>query len=193
MPSLWTTHESSRWREALDTYETVIERQGSDRLAELDRWYRTELPAAIASRREPHVTLDEMVMLTKWKMTRGKWRARNLSLVQGNEAEEVVRASMEALRGVPDATAPISRLAKLSGVGPATASAVMAAAAPEVYPFLDDVAAEQVPGLGPVKYTLGYYRDYSEALLGKAEIVGRSWTPVMIERALWAAAGGKAE
>src|SRR5690606_37063116 len=104
----------------------------------------------------------------------------------------VVDASTEALAAVPHATAPISALVKLAGVGPATASAVVAAHAPDVYPFFDELVAAQVPDLGVVTWTLGYYARYADALRERARQLGGGWTPVTVERALWAHAGGKA-
>jgi hypothetical protein len=82
-------------------------------------------------------------------------------------------------------------LGELAGVGPATASAVLAAAAPETYPFLDDIVAAQVPGLGAVKYTAGFYARYAEALRRRAVDLGEGWNATLVERALWAEAGGK--
>lgn len=192
MTDLWSSHSAKEWRAALDRYDAVIARQDIPRLVPLDRWYREELPDAIAARRSPHVTHVELVKLTEWKMTRGVWRARNLVLVRGNDADEVKEASTAALAEVPHPTKPIARLAKLAGVGPATASAAAAAAAPDTYPFFDELVGAQVPGLGPVSFTLGYYARYAEALRQRAARLGDDWTPAMVERALWANAGGKA-
>lgn len=192
MNTLWTSDSPRDWTSALERYESVIEAQGVARLGELDRWYREELPAAIAGRRPAHVTRDELVRVAEWKMTRGIWRPRNLGLVQGNAPDAVERTSAQALAAVPDPRAPIAVLARLDGVGPATASAVAAAAAPEVYPFFDEIAAAQVPALGPVAYTPAYYAKYAAALRERARRLGGRWTPVMVERALWAHAGGKA-
>ncbi len=189
---LWDSSAREAWRRALSRYEAVIAAQGSDRLPALDRWYSADLPEAIVERKPLYITLDELVDLTKWKMTRGVWRGRNLSLVKSNDPALVIETSGAALARIPDPKAPISVLAKLAGVGPATASAVAAAAAPETYPFFDDIVADQVPGLGKVAYTLKYYAEYSDALREKAEALGGDWTPALVERALWAHAGGKA-
>nr|MBP6670125.1 hypothetical protein [Gemmatimonadales bacterium] len=83
MPSLWTSTSLPAWKAALASYDAVIARQESAKLPDRDRWYHETLPGAIAARRPPHLTLPELVKLTEWKMTRGKWRARNLVLVQG--------------------------------------------------------------------------------------------------------------
>lgn len=190
--SLWATEDRPAWRRALDSYDTVIERQGIDKLPERDRWYRQELPRLIAARDPAHVTLDELVRVTEWKMTRGVWRGRNLVLVKSNDPKAVVETSAGALALAPDPKRPITVLARLAGVGPATASAVAAAAFPETYPFFDEIAAAQVPGLGRVAYTAAYYSRYADALRRRAEALGAGWTPSDVERALWAHAGGKA-
>ena len=191
MPALWLNAAPDAWQDALRSYEGVVTRQGVARLADLDEWYRDELPGAIAKRRARHVTLPELVKLTEWKMARGVWRAPNLVLVKGNDADVVKETSAEALGSAPHATAPIATLAKLDGVGPATASALASAAEPSIYPFFDEIVAAQVPRLGPVKWTLGYYATYAEALRDRARALGDDWTPVMVERAVWASLGGK--
>jgi len=192
LPNLWTSSAPGRWRAALDSYDDVIARQGVARLPELDRWYRDELAATVGARQPPHVTLPELVRLTEWKMARGVWRGRNLALVRGNAADRVVDTSTAALAKVPHPTAPIAGLAQLAGVGPATASAVAAAVAPAIYPFFDELVAAQIPGAGPVAFTLTYYARYADALRERAAKLGNDWTPVMVERALWAHVGGKA-
>jgi hypothetical protein len=179
-------------RRALDRYEEVVTLQGVDRLPDLDRWYREELPRAIARRDPRSVTLAELVRLTEWKMARGVWRAPNLVLVRSNDADDVREMSEEALAAMPHPTKPISLLSKLRGVGPATASAVVSAAEPGVYPFFDELVADRIPDLGPVRWTLGYYARYAASLSALAEELGGDWTPTGLERALWAHVGGKA-
>jgi hypothetical protein len=192
MATLWKSDSPADWKAALDAYEAVIERQGVARLAELDRWYRNDLPAAIAARSTPHVTHDEMVRVTEWKMARGIFRPRNLVLVRGNPPERVTKTSTAALASIPDPRRPIALLAELDGVGPATASAIAAAAAPDVYPFFDELVGAQVPGLGTVAFTPAYYAKYAAALRDRANALGSSWTPSTVEQALWAHVGGKA-
>jgi hypothetical protein len=192
MTDLWSSDAPADWRRALDRYPDVVAAQGVEKLVELDGWYRDPLPEAIRQRRRAHVTHPELVRITEWKMARGVWRARNLVLVRGNDADAVAATSAEALAKAPHPTGPISALATLDGVGPATASAVAAAAAPDIYPFFDELVAARIPGLGAVAWTLGYYARYAEALRARAARLGEGWTPVMVERALWSSVGGKA-
>ena len=190
MLDLWNSRSSTAWEHARASYASVIERQEVKRLPGLDRWYQQEFPAALRSRPVAHVTHAELVQVTEWKMARGVWRARNLALVKGNPTATVEQVSAAALAAIPDPRRPIAVLAELSGVGPATASAVAAAAAPHLYPFFDELVAAQVPGLGAVKFTAGYYARYAAALRERADALG--WSPVLVEQALWANAGGKA-
>ena len=192
MTDLWKETDRAVWHAALDRYSAVAAAQGVKQLEALDGWYRTELPSLIRSRSSPHVTHDAMVRVTEWKMHRGVWRAPNLVRVKSNDAALVVDVSTRGLALVPHPTKPIREIATLDGVGPATASAVAAAYAPETYPFFDELVAAQIPGIGPVAWTLGYYAKYADALRRRAAELGEGWTPVMLERALWAHVGGKA-
>jgi hypothetical protein len=112
--------------------------------------------------------------------------------VRSNDAADVIETSTAAFAEMPHPTSPVAALAKLKGVGPATASAAVAAARPDVYPFLDELVAAQLPGLGPVKWTMSYYSRYAESLRAAARELGGEWTPFRLEQALWAYIGGKA-
>jgi hypothetical protein len=188
---LWSSRSDAAWRQALDRYDDVVATRGVEKLPALDRWYRDDLPDILRSRAEPYLTSSELVKLTEWKMARGVWRAPNLVRVRGNPPELVREVSANALAGIPHPTKPISILAKLDGVGPATASAAAAAAAPEHYPFFDELVAAQVPALGKVAWTLGYYARYADALRERARDLGGDWTPALVAQALWAHSGGK--
>jgi hypothetical protein len=171
--------------------------QGVNGLEELDRWYREELPGLIASRTPPYVTGEELAQVTRWKMKRGVWRQRNLLLVEANPEAEVEQTSREAFAAVPDPRKPVSLLVRLRGVGPATASGVLAAYSPEMYPFFDEMVAGQMPGLGEVAFTAPFYYRYAEMLRTRAEelneVCGHHvWTANDVGQALWAVSGGKA-
>lgn len=194
--SLWQQDDCRAWQTALESYPQVIAAQGIERLVTLDDWYRNELPTLLASRQEPYITLGELEEIAVWKMTRGTWRERNRQLIKGNPPEAVVEASRKAFAEVPDLRKPTNTLSALAGVGPATASAALAAFAPQIYPFFDDLVAVQVHDLGPVAFTVKYYVSYAQALSQRAEKLGatcdeRTWTPHDVAQALWAASGGK--
>jgi len=192
--ALWQADDCGAWLAARAAYDGALLATGGERLEQLDRWYHGAL--ALASRRPLAVTLDELVEVVQWKMHRGVFRARNLMLVRQNSAEEVGEASRAAFDAVPDPSLPIARLSALKGIGPATASAVLAAARPDVYPFFDDVAAAAIPDFGAIKYTAKGYATFSERLRERAALLATGcpnddWTPHAVECALWAAAGGK--
>jgi hypothetical protein len=158
----------------------------SSRLAEHDVWYRDVLPSLVTSRAPMHVTHDEMVRITEWKMARGVWRAPNLVLVRNNAdgAVEAATARAATLLDVPGKA--LGAVCELGGVGPATASAVLAIMAPERFPFFDEIVAGQARDLGPVAWTARYYRTYAAALVARAAELGDGWSATMVERALWA-------
>ena len=186
MEELWANDDLAAWSAALESYPAVVEAKVVSRLPELDQWYRDELPGLITARSPLQVTLDELVRVTEWKMKRGAWRARNLVLVRGNDAAEVERASREAFAQMPEPRKPVARLADLAGVGPATASAVLAAVRPDLYPFFDEDVAVQIPDLGPVAFTMPYYLRYATRLKERAAQLGDPWTAHAAGQALWA-------
>lgn len=183
--TLWSVTDPDGWRAALAGYPAAIEQRSVARLPALDAWYREMLPAAVTSRTPMHVTHEEMVRVTEWKMARGVWRAPNLVLVRGNTPASVIEASSRAAELRDQPAKAIAALIALAGVGPATASAVLAIMAPEHFPFFDELVAAQVADLGPVAWTTGYYRKYAAALIARAAQLGHGWTASMMEQALW--------
>lgn len=200
MPTLWNNPSSAAWRDSLDAYPAVILAQRVSDLEALDHWYRETLPALIASRPpKPYITLQELIQATRWKMKRGVWRQRNLLLVSGNPEQAVEETSRQAFAAVPDYRKPVARISSLAGVGPATASAVLSAHTPSVYPFFDELVAAQIPGLGDIAFTPAYYARYAQALRDRAQALNEegsveaaTWSANDVAQALWAASGGKA-
>ncbi len=193
MTGLWDDTDPRAWTRALAAYPEAVATREVSRLADLDLWYRETLPGTIAERTPPHLTHEELVRVTEWKMKRGTWRARNLALVRGNAPAEVARLATEALALIPDLRKPVARLAQLAGVGPATASAVLAAIRPDLYPFFDEDVARQIPDLGPVAFTAAYYARYSYHLRERAAALAAPWTAHAAGLALWAVAGVRRE
>jgi hypothetical protein len=194
--SLWNSEPCAEWEQALARYPEVVRAQQVHGLAELDEWYRGEFPGLIATRRPAYITHAELERVTAWKMKRGVWRERNRLLVAGNSPATVKSTSQKAFAAVPDVRRPVSLFSDLSGVGPATASAVLAAYAPALFPFFDELVAQQIPDLGTVAFTAAYYQRYATALRTRAARLNAQgtpceWTAHAAGLALWAAAGGK--
>lgn len=189
------------WRDALSSYDKHMESLNNPKLAELDKLYRTELPHSLHSRTPTaYITKNELKKLMEWKLTRGKWRPRLLSFVSSLDESSVKTASQKAFAALPDLKEAVNALSTLKGIGPATASAVLAAFDPHIAPFMSDEA--MVAALGSSKeYTLKQYLVFAEKLQNKAkelnsksgdvkEVDSCLFTASDIERALWSAAVG---
>ncbi|TXG52571.1 hypothetical protein EZV62_021740 [Acer yangbiense] len=189
----------SVWKETLSSYQLSIESLNKPNLISLDEFYRNELPSLIQQRNpNPYVTTAELSKLMQWKLTRGKWRPRLLDFVSSLDESLVKSASEKAFEALPDLNKAISELTVLKGVGPATASAVLAAYAPHVAPFMSDEAIEAALG-NSKEYSLKQYLLFANKLLAKAKITAEnipdienasweSFTASDVERALWSSA-----
>ncbi|KAF9191440.1 hypothetical protein BGZ49_003545 [Haplosporangium sp. Z 27] len=81
-------------------------------------------------------------------------------------------------------------MAELKGVGPATASAILCAGAPNAVPFMADETMDSVPGLGTIAYTIPYYIKFATKVIEKADELKSKGstlvnTPHLVEKALW--------
>ncbi|XP_068340887.1 uncharacterized protein [Pyrus communis] len=181
------------WKESLSSYSSRIELLNKPDLVSLDEFYRHQLPPLLRQRNpNPFITTSELSDLMRWKLSRGKWRPRLLDFVSSLDDSVVKSASERAFRSLPDISKAISELTVLKGVGPATASAVLAAYAPDVAPFMSDEA--MVAALGNSKdYTLKQYLLFANKLQEKAKELsaeGDTFTPSDVERALWSCTVG---
>ncbi|XP_053327869.1 uncharacterized protein LOC128502159 [Spea bombifrons] len=189
--SLFPAEDPETWLRVAAIYWDVVAAKGAKqkRLLQLDRWYQEELPSRLAERPQKFLSHEDLVRLMEWKLLRGKFRPRLQQLVSGNPKEIVESCTGKAFRLLPDVSAAINELSQLKGIGPATASAVLAAGAPELTAFMADEAVESIPGLSPVQYTLKHYLRFLELLRQKAEALskasGETWTPHRVELCLW--------
>ncbi|XP_036407109.1 uncharacterized protein zgc:112496 [Megalops cyprinoides] len=194
---LFDCKDPAVWRKVYEKYWQVVElksvgkgkKQG--KLLSLDKWYQEELPAAIAGRSERFLTQPELVKLMEWKLIRGKFRPRLQQLVASNSGETVERCTRKAFSLLPDVTAAITELSSLKALGPATASAVLAAGAPEQAAFMADEAVESIPSLRPIQYTAKHYSLYLQKVVELTQALNKvdseqDWTPHRVELCLWA-------
>ncbi|MEO5951734.1 MAG: hypothetical protein ABIQ44_04620 [Chloroflexia bacterium] len=195
---IWEEDNCAVWNSWLHQYDQVLADLGKERLVNLDKWFTKELPSQILERNPPYIHHDELLGVTSWKMHRGVWREYNRKLVESNTPEKVEEISREAFAAIPDPRKPVALLATLSGVGPATASGVLAAYAPYYYPFFDEIVAALIPGLGPVAFTLPYYLKYASAIRERtarlnASCSSKAWTAHEVAQALWSLATSRVE
>uniref|UniRef100_UPI0037E970CA uncharacterized protein n=1 Tax=Semicossyphus pulcher TaxID=241346 RepID=UPI0037E970CA len=195
MCTLFACEDPASWRSVYEKYWDVVEAKTKGKkpgkLLSLDKWYQEELPTLISSRPDKHVTHSELVKLMEWKLTRGKFRPRLQQLAASNSEDTVEKCSRKAFSLLPDVQAAIAELSSLKGVGPATASAVLAAGAPEQTAFMSDEAMESVPGLRPIQYTAKHYALYLGRMVERTEKLNKvdplqDWTPHRVELCLWA-------
>lgn len=189
--------------------KTILREHGKEGLAELEEWIHDLLPGIVKERRPPHLTHEDMVKLMRWKLTRGKWRPNLMKFVEQLAPDQVASATSAGLAllllrvggesssggaaepGDGDAKVAMDKLTVLRGVGPATASAVMAVVDGGC-PFLSDEAQAAVFGKGNVKYTAKAFMDLRQELGKKARVLqeetgDRSWTAAEVERCLFLA------
>ncbi|KAF7817412.1 Amino acid transporter AVT6A isoform B [Senna tora] len=182
------------WKEALSKYGDRIESLSKPNLVSLDDFYCNQLPCLLHQRNpNPHITTSELSKLMQWKLTRGKWRPRLLDFVSSLDESLVKSASEKAFGSLPDISKAVSELTVLKGVGPATASALLAAFAPHLTPFMSDEAMQAALG-NSKDYSLKQYLLFANQLQTKAKELsseGDCFTPSDVERALWSCAVGK--
>ncbi|KAF3447480.1 hypothetical protein FNV43_RR12666 [Rhamnella rubrinervis] len=183
----------SLWKEALCAYQSRIEALNKPYLVSLDDYYRNHLPPLLRQRNpKPYISTSDLSKIMQWKLTRGKWRPRLLDFVSALDEDLVKSASQKAFQSLPDLSKAISELTVLKGVGPATASAVLAGYAPDVAPFMSDEAMEAAVGSSK-EYTLKQYLLFANKLQEKAKELSSeedTFTPSDVERALWSSVVG---
>jgi hypothetical protein len=158
-----------------------------------------------------HVTQSEVSTVMKWKLMRGKFRPGLQKYVDGLSKAAVVDASTASFRLAAAGrlkAAVVALSEPLKGVGPATASAILAAAFPAACAFMSDEAlALIVPAGSKPKYSADEAVELSRVLSRVAAqlqervplppVAGASgggpqpqrvWTPQDVQQAIWAAA-----
>merc|ERR1719361_2642339 len=140
-----------------------------ENVIKLDKWYQNELPKKIKSRgKDAHVVHDELVQTIKWKLARGKFRPNLVNLVQMNTPRVVMQETKKAFRCIfkhEDLQRALTAMCNLKGVGPAMASAVLAAGAPHMAPFMADEVLLALPEVDCLDYTMKEYMRMTEHVI----------------------------
>ncbi|CAN8003406.1 unnamed protein product [Ixodes hexagonus] len=188
----------NQWSYVLSLYKEVLKQKaalrtkkgGPEELIKLDAW-QEQLPKTIQARKDKHLVHEELVKIMKWKLMRGKYRPQLLDLVRINTELAVKSTSKKAFRKLPNLSGAITALTNLKGIGPATASAILAAAFPEQAPYMADESMLSTPGVEATDYTLAEYLNYAERIKTCTEQLAQKdpdskWTPHKVELVLWA-------
>lgn len=197
--TFFTKATPSQWSYVLSLYKEVLKQKaalrtkkgGPEELIKLDAWYQEQLPKTIQARKDKHLVHEELVKIMKWKLMRGKYRPQLLDLVRINTELAVKSTSKKAFRKLPNLSGAITALTNLKGIGPATASAILAAAFPEQAPYMADESMLSTPGVEATDYTLAEYLNYAERIKTCTQQLAQkdpesTWTPHKVELVLWA-------
>ncbi|KAJ1441028.1 hypothetical protein B484DRAFT_443069 [Ochromonadaceae sp. CCMP2298] len=176
------------WKACLDRYQAAVacvaEKKRKPELVQLDNFLWGDLVRTAGDRKPVHITHEELAGVMKWKLARGKARPLQ-KLVESNSPSAVEEASAKALALVSKGKweAAVGAITVLKGIGPATATAVLAPFAPALVPFMAD---EVMEATGCQRdYTLPVYKIVRSALLAKAGELGPDWTAEGVGKALW--------
>ncbi|CEO94313.1 HhH-GPD domain-containing protein [Plasmodiophora brassicae] len=172
--SLWANDDADAWRAVLGEYPKRV-RELVPEVGDDDDWMWTALSEEANARQPPHLSMADLQRLMSWKLRRGKFRPQLLALIRRNREDDVVKATSDAFaaKTVSDA---FDSLVTLKGVGPATASAILAAYHSDGrVPFMADEAMEAIPDLG-VKYTISHYRAYEKRMKERCDRINAGST-----------------
>ena len=183
------------WQAAKGKYSTALAHISAldtkhKELVSLDHWVRCVYPTEVLSR--GHLTLSDLVKIMQWKLLRGKDRPMLQNLIRQNTELNVNKVSRDCLtllaKGPTSETwdACIVLMTSLRGVGPATASAILAPLdGTGAIPFMADEVLEACTKTKRT-YTIAYYRAMKAGIDAKASALNHVLSPAELSDCLWA-------
>ena len=172
--SLLLSTSDEDWTAALQKYDAAIqfcaETKNNTDLIDLDLWWRNEYVKLLHERDPKYLDEKDLQKVMRWKISRGKDRPMLMGLLRQNSWN----AAMTALMA-------------LKGVGPATASAILAPLDPINCPFMADEVLESTTNKKR-EYTFKAYEKMRSILCQKSSKMSTNWSPELLGRALWAQA-----
>jgi hypothetical protein len=183
--------------EAIDRhYDRMIKMKGGDKLSQLDE-ARSALGKKLRAEKNPFLCLDELFQIVEWKFGKGKPRHALWKHLKSIQEKDLKTLSMESLERAQkgDVKGAVEELSKLSGVGPATASAILSIYKPEYFVFMDDEVIEALYDDGKRGYTIKIYLEVNtkcQKIAHDLNAVDKGtatalWTCHRVGRALWTA------
>ncbi|KAK4193455.1 hypothetical protein QBC35DRAFT_371986 [Podospora australis] len=119
-----------RYPERLEAISTAKgAKDGQKTLADLDDYRYGEAVDAFSSAESKPMTLEDVKLLVEWKLRHGKFRPTLMKLVSSNEAkaaQETIQEAVKYYREKKDVSGALQILTQLKGIGPATASLLLA-------------------------------------------------------------------
>ncbi|KAK4039842.1 hypothetical protein C8A01DRAFT_16206 [Parachaetomium inaequale] len=152
---------------------------GQETLASLDQYrYGAALDAFGSVTPGVAMGLDDVKKLVEWKLRHGKFRPTLMKLVSSNEpgfVKDTVQEAVTHYRDKPDVSDALKILTQLKGIGPATASLLLAVHDPRRVVFFADEAFYWLCCDGskaPIKYNLKEYTDLNKRAQALAKRLG---------------------
>uniref|UniRef100_A0A1Q3EVN4 Uncharacterized protein n=1 Tax=Culex tarsalis TaxID=7177 RepID=A0A1Q3EVN4_CULTA len=141
-----------------------------EKLIRLDDWYQHTLPKLIAKRgKDAHLLHEELCQTMEWKQNRGKSYPQLTHLIKINTPRAVMVETKKAFRKLPNLESALNALSNLKGVGITMASALLAAAVPDLAPFMADECLNAMPEFENIDYTAKEYLKFVELVQAKQE------------------------
>ncbi|KAI0149749.1 hypothetical protein F4776DRAFT_177049 [Hypoxylon sp. NC0597] len=176
-----------RFQQLLNRYDSFIEstsltkeaKPGQKTLLELDRFrYHDALSLFRSEDVKRPMKLDDVKILVDWKLRHGKFRPTLMKLVSSNDealVERTIQEAVESYRANSNAPKALDMIAKLRGIGPATASLLLSVHDPKDVIFFSDEAFYWLCCNGqksPIKYNAKEYQELSTAAKALVERLG---------------------
>ncbi|KAI1127467.1 hypothetical protein F5Y10DRAFT_194177 [Nemania abortiva] len=172
-----------RFNELLSRYSSLIEsissekafpiapKPGQSSLLQLDEYrYTIAIDAFQSDKPRRQMEHDDVKTLVDWKLRHGKFRPTLMKLVSSNDGDVVKKTIREAIEQYwtnnNNITKATDAIAKLKGIGPATASLLLSVHDPERVIFFSDEAFWWLCRGGqksPIKYNAKEYQQLSIA------------------------------
>ena len=197
-----------KWDRASAQYDKMLKAKGGAKLVKLDKQINVIANTWTESTtdNDAHLTREQLLDdIIQWKFTIGKPRNALKPLLQSNTVLSVIEATNFAFKTcdlIPEndtsddytqqITDAMNHICELSGVGPATASAVLCLYRPDIFAFMHD---EVIEALYEAKrgYTLKIYlavndrcREIANELnLANGSKKSTEWTPCRVGKTLW--------
>ncbi|KAK1625014.1 hypothetical protein BDP81DRAFT_104581 [Colletotrichum phormii] len=141
---------AKEFKHLLSEYKPLIEsisstkgaKPGQKTLEELDHFRFVEAPTQF-SEYEPKRVMnhDDVKLLVEWKLRHGTFRPTLMKLVSSNDSSavsETIQNAVASYHNTPDLSAALGILTRLKGIGPATASLLLAVHFCEKVMFFSD-------------------------------------------------------